>query len=73
MRYNVLEGGISPEHEVSKRSAKAFQEALEELGHTITPLDPSEVTIDEIISQGKASDGVFQSFMVWAAKTEPFR
>ena len=59
MHYIVLGGGISPEHEVSKRSAKAFQEALEELGHTITPLDPSEVTIDEIISQGKASDGVF--------------
>lgn len=59
MHYIVLGGGISPEHEVSKRSAKAFQEALEQLGHTVTALDPSEVAIEEIIAQGTTSDGVF--------------
>ena len=59
MHYIVLGGGISPEHAVSKRSAQAFQEALEGLGHAVTPLDPAEVSLEEIITQGHASDGVF--------------
>lgn len=59
MHYIVLGGGISPEKEVSLRSASAVQSALEELGHTVTFLDPSEVTIEEIIHAGRLSDGVF--------------
>jgi len=59
MHYIVLGGGISPEHEVSKRSATAFKNALETLGHTVTYLDPSEVSIQEIIKRGTESNGVF--------------
>lgn len=59
MHYIVLGGGISPEKDVSHRSAHAFQQALEALGHTVTYVDPATVSIEEIISLGKASDGVF--------------
>ncbi len=59
MHYIVLEGGISPEHEVSKRSAGAVTRALHELGHTVETLDPKVVPIDEIIKLAQESDGVF--------------
>ncbi len=59
MNYIVLGGGISPEHEVSQRSAAAVKDALETLGHTVTYLDPSEVTVEYIVEQAKQSDGVF--------------
>ena len=59
MQYLVLGGGISPEKEVSKRSAAAFQSALEELGHTVMQLDPAEVSLEEIIHQATAVDGTF--------------
>lgn len=59
MHYIVLGGGISPEKEVSRRSAAAVQDGLEELGHAVTYLDPAEITIEEIIHAGKTSDGVF--------------
>lgn len=59
MHYIVLGGGISPEKAVSLRSASSFQAALEELGHTVTRIDPSEVSIQNIIEQARTSDGVF--------------
>lgn len=59
MHYIVLEGGISPEHDVSKRSAAAVSRALTELGHTVQSLDPKEIPLHEIINTAKKSDGVF--------------
>ena len=59
MQYLVLGGGTSPEKEVSIRSSSAVRQALEQLGHTVTYLDPSEVSLDEIIETSKESDGVF--------------
>ncbi len=59
MQYLVLGGGISPEKDVSARSAAAVHHALKELGHTVSYLDPSQVSLEEIIRLGKESDGVF--------------
>jgi len=59
MHYLVLGGGISPEKEVSIRSATAVHQALEELGHSATYLDPSEVPVEEIVKISKTTDGVF--------------
>jgi len=59
MKYLVLGGGISPEKEVSTRSAAAVSQALIELGHQVVRLDPSDVSLDEIIRQAKEADGVF--------------
>jgi len=59
MHYLILGGGISPEKEVSHRSAAAVTRALEALGHTVTYKDPEDTPIEDIIKLGKASDGVF--------------
>ncbi len=59
MNCIVLGGGISPEKNVSKRSAKAVMEALEELGHTVTYLDTATSTLDEILKSASESDIVF--------------
>jgi D-alanine-D-alanine ligase len=59
MQYIVLGGGISPESEVSKRSAAAVQSALEALGHTVTLIDPKTTPADTIMNAAKGSDGVF--------------
>lgn len=59
MHYLILGGGISPEKEVSHRSATAVKQALEALNHTVTYIDPETTSVDEIILQAKASDGVF--------------
>lgn len=59
MKYIVLGGGISPEKEVSKRSAQAVQGALHTLGHEVIVLDPAVVSLDDILLQAKESDGVF--------------
>lgn len=59
MHYIVLGGGNSPEHDVSLRSANAVQEALTSLNHTVTRIDPSQVPIEEILSEAQSSDGVF--------------
>jgi len=59
MHYLILGGGISPEKEVSHRSAHAVQRALEALGHTVTYSDPEFVTTEEIMTLAKSSDGVF--------------
>jgi len=59
MHYLVLGGGISPEKEVSTRSATQVARALEQLSHTVTYLDPSEVSTDEIIQTARQLDGVF--------------
>jgi len=59
MHYLILGGGISPEKSVSHRSAAAVQRALEALGHTVTYKDPEDTPLEEIITLGKSSDGVF--------------
>lgn len=59
MNYIVLGGGISPEKEVSKRSAAAVQTALEELGHSVVYIDPADTPIDEILEKAKNTDGIF--------------
>lgn len=59
MHYLILGGGISPEKSVSQRSAKAVQQALEALGHTVTYLDPEGVSSEELIRTAKSCDGVF--------------
>jgi len=59
MNYIVLGGGISPEATVSLRSAAAVTRALTELGHTVTTLDPKDISTDELISLATQSDGVF--------------
>ncbi|MGH7218221.1 MAG: D-alanine--D-alanine ligase family protein [Candidatus Microsaccharimonas sp.] len=59
MHYVVLGGGISPEKEVSHRSAHAVQQALEALNHTVEYLDPAVASVDEITAIAQESDGVF--------------
>ncbi len=59
MKYIVLGGGISPERDVSKRSAAGFKEALESLGHEVVYLDPAEASVQEIIAEAKYCDAVF--------------
>jgi len=59
MHYLILGGGISPEKDVSNRSSTAVLQALEQLGHSTTLLDPATVSIQEIIDAGRAADGVF--------------
>lgn len=59
MHYLVLGGGISPEKEVSQRSAAAVTRALEELEHTVTQLDPADVSIDQLLAVAEKTDGVF--------------
>jgi D-alanine-D-alanine ligase len=59
MHYIVLGGGISPEKDVSYRSAKAVQHALESLNHTVEYFDPAVASIDEITAASQESDGVF--------------
>ncbi len=59
MHYVVLGGGISPEKDVSHRSAHAVQQALEALGHTVEYLDPATASVDEITAIAQESDGVF--------------
>ena len=59
MHYLVLGGGISPEKDVSKRSAIAVSNALQTLGHDVTYLDPQDTPINEIIEKAKNTDGVF--------------
>lgn len=59
MHYLVLGGGISPEKEVSLRSAAAVRGALEQLGHTVTQLDPATVAIDALLEKAAKTDGVF--------------
>lgn len=59
MHYLVLGGGISPEKEVSHRSATAVKEGLETLGHTVTYVDPSSLSLDELLITARQTDGVF--------------
>ena len=59
MNYLVLGGGVSPESEVSHRSARAVQQALESLGHTATYVDPAKLTNEEIVTLARSHDGVF--------------
>lgn len=59
MRYLVLGGGISPEHDVSLRSSQSVIAALRELGHETTLLDPSTHTVEQIIEAAEQTDGVF--------------
>lgn len=59
MKYIVLGGGISPENEVSTRSAAAVQSALEALGHDVTYLDPAVTPVEAIVAAGKEADGIF--------------
>lgn len=59
MNYIVLGGGISPEKDVSKRSATAVRTALETLGHTVTALDPADTPIESILDLAAQSNGVF--------------
>ncbi len=59
MNYLVLGGGTSPEKDVSYRSAKAVQAALEELGHSVQYLDPATTSTDEIIQVASESDLTF--------------
>lgn len=59
MHYFVLGGGISPEKEVSHRSATAVKEGLEALGHTVTYLDPNSLPLDDLLAVVRQSDGVF--------------
>lgn len=59
MQYLVLGGGISPEKDVSTRSATAVRQALEQLGHTVIYQDPEGLSMKEIVQLAKTSDGVF--------------
>ncbi len=59
MHYLVLGGGISPEKEVSLRSAAAVRNALETLGHTVTQLDPEYTPLTELLSVANTTDGAF--------------
>jgi D-alanine-D-alanine ligase len=59
MHYIVLGGGISPEKEVSKRSAAAVKSALIQLGHEVTYIDPLDTPINTVIEAAKQTDGVF--------------
>lgn len=59
MKYIVLGGGTSPEKEVSLRSAAAVREALEELGHEVTSIDPAQLSIQELVAQARDADAVF--------------
>lgn len=59
MHYIVLGGGISPEKTVSLRSAAAVQTALEELGHTVSFIDPDTISTDRLLEEALVSDGVF--------------
>lgn len=59
MHYLILGGGKSPEKDVSRRSAIAVQEGLESLGHKVEYLDPSDMSVDELIMKARQSDGVF--------------
>lgn len=58
MHYIVLGGGSSPEKDVSRRSAAAVVEALVELGHETTYVDPATVSAAELIERASNSDGV---------------
>jgi len=59
MQYLVLGGGVSPEKEVSARSATAVQTALESLGHTVEYLNPATTSQKDIVAAAKGCDGVF--------------
>ncbi|OYW86304.1 hypothetical protein B7Z17_00695 [Candidatus Saccharibacteria bacterium 32-49-10] len=59
MNYLVLGGGISPEKDVSHRSATAVKQALVAIGHTVTYLDPADKSTEELIEQAAKYDGVF--------------
>lgn len=59
MHYIVLGGGISPEKDVSNRSAGAVVSALESLGHTIELIDPAVAPTEDIIKAASDSNGVF--------------
>ncbi|MGV9001989.1 MAG: D-alanine--D-alanine ligase family protein [Candidatus Saccharimonadaceae bacterium] len=59
MQYLVLGGGISPEKDVSTRSATAVQQALEHLGHTVVYQDPEGLSMEKIVQLAKSTDGVF--------------
>lgn len=59
MNYIVLGGGSSDERAVSIRSALPVKEALENLGHSVTYIDPKNTNTDEILEMAKNSDGVF--------------
>lgn len=45
LRVAVLQGGESPEREISLQSGAAVTAALQECGHEVTPLDPLEVDL----------------------------
>jgi D-alanine-D-alanine ligase len=49
MRIAVLKGGRSLERQVSLRSAARVQDALERLGHDVTPLDVGADLVDRLL------------------------
>lgn len=59
MKYLVLGGGISPEHDVSLRSAQSVANALTHGGNTVDQLDPSTVTPSQLVEIAAQYDGVF--------------
>lgn len=54
----VLAGGASEEREVSLRSGHAVAKALEEIGHTVTTLDPAE-GLKKFLPELRAAEVVF--------------
>lgn len=59
MHYLLLSGGISPEKDVSNRSASAVHQALEALGHSVKQLDPADTSLDQLLQEAHQTDGVF--------------
>lgn len=59
MHYLVLGGGTSPEKDVSLRSAEAVRDALETLNHTVTFIDPSTMSNEDLLSHAHRVDAVF--------------
>jgi D-alanine-D-alanine ligase len=52
MQIAVLKGGRSLERQVSLRSASRVQDALERLGHRVTPVDVGSDLVDRLIELG---------------------
>lgn len=56
MNILVLGGGSSPERDVSLRSASAVRDALTELNHDVTYLDPAKITKSKLLAAAHGCD-----------------
>ncbi|WP_017327206.1 D-alanine--D-alanine ligase [Synechococcus sp. PCC 7336] len=79
MEIVLLAGGQSPERDVSLVTGKAVRVALEDLGHTVTPLDPGRDLPQQLWLQAEAGcdfvwialhgaggeDGTVQAMLDW--------